>query len=158
MFSRLLRAGREKSMYVWSRRQEQDADSFVFTHQEQNLTDNKREAVHQIFMMQTFQRAFKGPHKHHWSDRGQKFLECFIFLMMYVLHIHCHFSYSSLTLRVRRHIYFKLSGLYCQHRKINCALIKSTPFSVQGYLAGHVLLSALISTASVDLVYCICLN
>lgn len=52
---------------------------------------------------------------------------------------------------------FKLSGLFCHHRIMNCALIENTPFSVQGCLAGKILLAALVSATSVDLVYCICL-
>lgn len=55
-------------------------------------------------------------------------------------------------------ICFKLGGLFCQRRRISCAFIESIPFSVQGCLAGQILLTALISATSVDLVYCICLN
>lgn len=71
-------------MYVSSRRQE-DADSFVFPCQEQHLNDSKQEVVHQIFMMQTFQRAFKGHTNIIDQTEDKSFWSVsFFFLIMYV--------------------------------------------------------------------------
>lgn len=44
------------------------------------------------------------------------------------------------------------------HSRIDWALVEITYFSVQGCLAGQLLLTTLTSATSMGLVYCICLN